>query len=235
MKTNKDVIIILTNEACGFCSMLKGDGNLDDENTSKVEGTWWNQETFKRLTHDYNFHVLEFFYKEDMEDVYSIKYFCDYYYNPETNLVQRHKYSELDGKIGHQVDRNEQTVIEGEGKFKDILKRVLPPLIVNYFYAWPTYLFFDRENYNRSLEINGGSCPLAHVPGFNIEETSKDMYMIVKKLTNVEISIDEYAKSVSEGKVNLKELPRWIKDPDPPKAKDDDDELPYKIVGRNVR
>lgn len=213
---NLDVIIILTSENCPGCKMIKGDGFLDDQNTSRLSTSWWTEKVFKDAmtggTDRQKFIVYEFFHKIHPNGYSYIAEFINYCLNPDTLKVEKHRYSEdPDGKITYQIDRNEPVSDPRLPLFKRMLLEVAPMNLADYYAFVPSVLFFDFGNYQKSLDRGGGHSVIAHVPGNKISsmvENEVKKYKIAPQMSYVNVRMDDYAKKVISGEVNLKELPK---------------------------
>lgn len=213
-----DVIIILTSENCAACKLIKGDGYLDAQNTSRSPESWWTDAVFKDTmtagTDRQRFVVYEFFHKIHPAGYSYITEFVNYCLNPETLKVEKHRYFEReDGKMGYQIDRNQPTFDPKLPAFRQMLLAVVPMRIQDYYAFLPSIFFVDAENYQKSLDRNGGESVIMHCPGNNTNVESKDgktTYKISLQQTYVNVRMDEYAKKIFSGEVNLKVLPRKV-------------------------
>ena len=220
--------------------MLKGDGNLDDANVTRMATMWWSQDIFMKLLapdpakpDTPRCRVINLMYSANIESIYSVKEFENFAYNPETKRVDRHKYWKTEsGEVGYQANREDASVIENE-TFENAIKRIIPASIMNYFYAWPMYMYIDGENYHNSLPHNGGKPVLAHAPGYNIQQLPGGMYSLIREQTFVNVPIEKYAERVYSGEVDLTKMPEHVEPAVPAPITTHDDW--YQILPRNRR
>lgn len=227
-----DTIIILTNENCGACSALKGDGHIDALNITKNAGSWWTSDNFKTLicggTDRQKFKVYEFEYRAEIA-TYAVKEFSAFNINKSGNVERLRYYESFSGNVGYQINRGIPDVIDE--KYEEVLRKVVPAGIYNYFYAWPIVLFISGDRYDESVSGAAKRGLLAHVAGFNVVNPVENIYMIERKPTFIQKSPMEYAMEITREEINLDSLPTPIKSVyDDLKPKD---ALEYQIISRH--
>lgn len=208
-----DVVIILTSENCHICKNVKGDGHIDELNTTRLPGSWWTEQVFRETitggTDTVKFIVYEFFHKISPDGTTAyITEFIHYCINPKTKQIERHRYFEdSNGGMSYQIGRNPPTTDSRFGKFGDMMKSVVPSDLGRYRAFFPSVLFISGTNYKKSLL---GESVLMHAPGFNLLVTSangKQIYGISPQMTFVESRMNDYAVKVTNGSIDLNDMP----------------------------
>ena len=244
-----DVIIILTGEECVACKVIKGDGHLDEFNKIKMPGSWWTHDVFKDTltggTDKQKFILYEFFHRKDPKTGQSyIVEFNNYCLNPNTLKVERHRYFEReDGGMGYQIGREEPTFDPTLPLFRMMLLSVVPRHLVDFYAFLPSIFFYSGENYQKSIDRNGGKSVIVHCPGNNITVTLVNDKPLYKISTGpgpggsyLNQDMKEYARKVVEGEVDLKKMPKKVIPPPPePKPTESKPSKKRKIVAWDAK
>jgi len=213
-----DIIVIATNQSCGFCEKLRGNGSI----YPGKEG--WNSDFFRSLiapNGKKKYIVYEIFYSRMSE------------HSPFNDITSLSSWDIIEDKVVHYKYTKNNTNSEdrvllniNNGKqnttkiintgFISMLKSMIPEDITRFLVFWPAFVVCDSKIWSEAL--NGKSL-YVHIPGLLLEESNGKWSP--KSMIKSEFGIIDTLKHINEGKISLIpkiELPK----------------LPKKAIGCNL-